>query len=102
MRSRHNKECDMKQRFGDGRDWFLDKKFGLFVHWGFYAIPAWHEQQQWRGRVPREEYEKLAAPFNPVLYDPDQWLGMAEEAGMEYVCYNQTPRRIQPVGYSAV
>lgn len=87
MRSRQNKEYHMKQRFGDGRDWFLDKKFGLFVHWGLYAIPAWQEQHQWRGRVPRKEYQKLAAQFNPVRYDPDQWLDMAEEAGMEYVCF---------------
>ena len=39
------------------------------------------------GRVPRKEYQKLAAQFNPVRYDPDQWLDMAEEAGMEYVCF---------------
>jgi len=77
----------MKQRFGAGRDWFLERRFGLFVHWGLYAIPAWHEQQQWRDRVPREEYEKLAAQFNPVRYDPDQWLDVAEETGMEYVCF---------------
>ena len=42
------------QRFGDGRDWFFERRFGLFVHWGIYAIPGWHEQQQWRGRMPRE------------------------------------------------
>lgn len=77
----------MKQHFGDGRDWFIENRFGLFVHWGLYAIPAWHEQHQWRGRVPREEYEKLAAQFNPVRYDPDEWLDLAEEAGMEYVCF---------------
>lgn len=33
----------MKQ-FGDGRDWFFEKRFGMFIHWGLYAIPAWHEQ----------------------------------------------------------
>ena len=42
MRSRQNKECDMKQRFGDGRDWFLDKIFGLFVHWG--PISQWGDE----------------------------------------------------------
>ena len=53
-------------RFGDGRDWFFENRFGLFVHWGLYAIPGWHEQHQWRGRVPREEYVKLAQQWNPV------------------------------------
>ena len=77
----------MKFYFGDGRDWFFEKRFGLFIHWGIYAIPAWHEQQQWRAQVPRKEYEKLAGQFNPVRYDPDAWLDLAEEAGMEYVCF---------------
>ncbi len=77
----------MLNRFGDRRDWFFEKRFGLFVHWGLYAIPAWHEQAQWRRRIPRREYEKLAAQFNPVRYDPDAWLDLAEEAGMEYVCF---------------
>ncbi len=45
MRSRQNKDCDMKQRFDNGRDWFIDKKFGLFLHGGLYAIPAWQEQR---------------------------------------------------------
>jgi alpha-L-fucosidase len=74
------------KRFGDGRDWFFEKRFGLFVHWGIYAIPGWHEQHQWRGRVPREEYVKLADQWNPTRYDPDAWLDLAEEVGMNYIC----------------
>ncbi len=74
-------------RFGDGRDWFFEKRFGLFVHWGLYAIPAWHEQVQWRREVPRREYQELIHQFNPVRYNPDDWLDLAEEAGMEYVCF---------------
>ena len=57
-------------RFGDGRDWWFQKRFGLFVHWGLYAIHGWHEQEQWRRRVPREEYVKLAAQWNPVEVRP--------------------------------
>ena len=75
-----------RPRFGDGRDWFHERRFGMFVHWGLYAIPAWHEQYQWRARVPREEYVKLAERWNPVRYDPDAWLDLAESVGMEYVC----------------
>ena len=74
------------KRFGDERDWFFEKRFGLFVHWGIYAIPGWHEQQQWRGRVPREEYGKLAQQWNPTHFDPNAWLDLMEQAGMEYIC----------------
>lgn len=74
------------KRFGDARDWFFAKRFGLFVHWGLYSIPAWHEQQQWRGRVARAEYVKLAAQWNPVQFDPNRWLDLMQASGMEYIC----------------
>jgi alpha-L-fucosidase len=74
------------KRSGDRRDWFFERRFGLFVHWGIYAIPGWHEQHQWRGRVPREEYVRLAAEWNPVNYEPDAWLDLAEAVGMRYIC----------------
>ena len=73
-------------RFGDNRDWWFEKRFGLFVHWGLYAIHGWHEQEQWRARVPREQYVKLAQQWNPVNFAPDVWLDLAAEAGMKYVC----------------
>lgn len=72
-------------RFGDGRDWFFDHRYGMFVHWGLYSIPGWHEQHQWRGRVSREEYEKLAGQWNPTKFNPEQWLDLMEEAGMKYI-----------------
>lgn len=72
-------------KFGDGRDWFFEKKFGMFVHWGIYSIPAWHEQHQWRAKVPRHEYAKLAAQWNPKKFDPDKWLDLMQEAGMKYI-----------------
>lgn len=74
------------QRFNDGRDWFFEKRFGLFIHWGLYAIPGWHEQHQWRGRVARDEYVKLAQQWNPEKFDPDAWLDLMQEAGMKYIC----------------
>jgi alpha-L-fucosidase len=72
-------------RFGDGRDWFFEKRFGMFVHWGLYAIPGWHEQHQWRARVPRSEYIKLKDQWNPRQFNPDEWLDLLEEAGMQYL-----------------
>jgi len=73
-------------RFGDGRDWFFEKRFGMFVHWGIYAIAGWHEQHQWRARVPRAEFVKLAAAWNPTRFNPDAWLDLMQEAGMKYIC----------------
>lgn len=73
-------------RFGDGRDWWFEKRFGLFVHWGLYSIHGWQEQEQWRGRVPRAEYAQLQPLWNPVNFNPDQWLDQAETAGMKYIC----------------
>ena len=73
-------------RFGDGRDWFFEKRFGMFVHWGIYAIAGWHEQHQWRARVPRAEFVKLAASWNPTRFSPNAWLDLMQEAGMKYIC----------------
>lgn len=73
-------------RFGDQRDWWFQKRFGMFVHWGLYAIPGWHEQDQWRRRIPRADYVKLAQQWNPVHFEAEAWLDLAEEAGMQYLC----------------
>ncbi|HWC97950.1 MAG TPA: alpha-L-fucosidase [Candidatus Sulfopaludibacter sp.] len=73
-------------RFGDGRDWWFEKRFGMFVHWGLYAIHGYHEQEQWRRRVTRSEYVKLRQQWNPVKFDPNAWLDVAAQAGMKYVC----------------
>lgn len=65
----------------------MPKKFGLFVHWGLYALTGYHEQVRWRFYTPREEYRKLMNQFNPVKFDPDEWVAMAKAAGMEYICF---------------
>lgn len=72
-------------RFGDGRDWFFNRRYGVFVHWGLYSIPGWHEQHQWRARVERKEYVEFARQWNPKKFNPEQWLDLMEEAGMEYI-----------------
>jgi alpha-L-fucosidase len=73
------------KRFGDSRDWFFERRYGMFVHWGIYSIPGWHEQHQWRARVPRKEYMKLSAQWNPVKFNPEEWLDLMELAGMKYI-----------------
>jgi alpha-L-fucosidase len=72
--------------FGDGRDWFFKKRFGMFIHWGLYSIPGWHEQHQWRGRIERTEYSKISERWNPDKFNPEVWLDLLEETGMEYIC----------------
>ena len=75
--------------------WFREAKFGLFIHWGLYAIPAgeWKGKPipgigEWimnRAQIPVKEYEKLAAQFNPVKFDADAWVKTARDAGMRYI-----------------
>jgi alpha-L-fucosidase len=76
-------------------EWFRHDKFGLFIHWGLYAIPAgyWKGERapgigEWimnRMKIPVGEYEQLAAQFNPVKFDADAWAQLAQDAGMKYV-----------------
>ena len=72
-------------RFGDGRDWFFEHRYGMFVHWGLYSITGWHEQHQWRGRVERNKYVQLSKHWNPKKFNPDEWLDLMQEAGMKYI-----------------
>ncbi len=67
-------------------EWFSTRRLGLFLHFGLYAIEGWHEQDQMRRRIPRAKYGELVAQFNPVKFDPDAILDLAESVGMEYVC----------------
>jgi len=61
--------------------------FGMFVHWGIYAQLEDHEQAFARRDMDRAEYESLASAFNPILYDPEDWVLTAKRAGMKYICF---------------
>lgn len=77
----------MIPKFNDARDVFFERKLGMFIHWGLYCIPAWHEQILWRSDYKRADYEQLMHEFNPVKFDPDAWIDAAEAAGMEYIVF---------------
>ena len=62
-------------------------KFGMFIHWGIYAATGVQDQAFPRLRIPREEYESLMHSFNPVKYNPEEWVLLAKEAGMKYICF---------------
>ena len=66
-------------------EWYVDARFGMFLHWGLYAIPARGEWMRSFEKVTDEEYQKYFNEFNPVDYDPKKWARMAKEAGMKYM-----------------
>ena len=68
------------------KEWFSKRRLGLFLHFGLYSIEGWHEQDRWRRRIPRDEYDKLIQRFNPTQLNVEQILDLAESVGMEYVC----------------
>lgn len=74
--------------------WWRDARFGMFIHWGVYAVPAGvYKGEQIPGigewimstRIPVDEYRAYAKDFNPVNYDPEAWAALAKEVGMRYI-----------------
>lgn len=76
-------------------EWWTDAKFGMFIHWGIYSVPAGFykgeaqtNSAEWimnKGKIPIAEYEKFADEFNPEDFDPKIFVGLAKEAGMKYM-----------------
>src|ERR1051326_1650834 len=75
--------------------WWREARFGMFIHWGLYAVPAGEYKgqrstrigewiQEW-ANIPRAEYEKFLPQFNPVKFDAAKWVGIAKDAGMKYI-----------------
>lgn len=75
--------------------WWREARFGLFIHWGVYSVPAgtYQDRQiggigEWimnSGKIPVAEYKKFAAQFNPVKFNAEEWVLLAKEAGMKYI-----------------
>lgn len=65
-------------------EWFVKDRFGMFIHWGLYAMPARHEWVKHMEEIPDDTYEKYFKHFDPDLYDPDVWAKAASNAGMKY------------------
>jgi len=67
------------------REWFLDAKFGLFIHWGVYSILGDGEWVMNQQQIPIHQYEKLPSFFNPTQFNPAEWVSMVKKAGMKYI-----------------
>jgi alpha-L-fucosidase len=73
--------------------WWREARFGLFIHWGLYSIPAgaWQgktNHAEWirtTAQIPLAEYDKFVGQFNPVRFNADEWVRMAKAAGMKYI-----------------
>lgn len=70
---------------GEGKAWWSESRFGMFIHWGIYSIKAKGEWVMYSERIPVKEYETLAEQFNPVPFDAEEWVKLAERAGMKYI-----------------
>lgn len=82
----------------DRLGWWSEARFGMFIHWGLFSIPAgvWEGKASRRRyaehimlseKIPMAEYAKLAAQFNPQKFSADEWVGLARRAGMRYLVF---------------
>jgi alpha-L-fucosidase len=81
----------------NNKEFFKQAKMGMFIHWGLYSLPAgeWNGQRteypsEWimtYHRIPIKEYEKLAPIFNPIYFNPEEWVKLAKDAGMNYIIF---------------
>ena len=85
------KDADRERRMA----WFRDARFGMFIHWGLYAVPGgvWKGKDsngagEWlltNSQIPVAEYEPLLPQFNPVQFSAKDWVKTAKDAGMRYI-----------------
>ena len=95
MRSMMKQRDETKEERDQRMAWWREAKFGMFIHWGLYAVPAgvWNGKKipgigEWimqRARIPVKEYESLAKQFNPIKFNPREWIQVAKNAGMKWI-----------------
>ena len=73
------------ERYHQRVDWFKKARFGMFIHWGLYSIPARGEWIRSIEEMPEEQYMRYFDEFEAPDFDPKAWARAAKEAGMQYV-----------------
>lgn len=86
---------ESRESFDQRMKWWRDDRFGMFIHWGVYAVPAgiYKDKKvkgigEWimdHGQIPIEEYEEYARKFNPVKFNADTWVKILKDSGMKYL-----------------
>ena len=74
----------MNKEIWNRTEWFRKDRFGMFIHWGLYAIPALGEWIMSEKRMKVEDYEQYFEQFDPTDYNPREWAKLAKKAGMQY------------------
>ena len=77
--------CFNEEEYQKRMEWYVNARFGMFLHWGLYAIPARGEWMRSFEKLTDEEYQRYFDEFNPTDYDPKKWAHMAKQAGMKYM-----------------
>lgn len=83
-----NPSSDYMEKYNESRErtqWMTDARFGMFIHFGAYSVPARGEWVRNVEGITNEEYQKYVDAFNPVDCDMAEWARLAKEAGMKYV-----------------
>jgi alpha-L-fucosidase len=84
---------ETKAHYDARMKWWKEARFGMFIHWGLYSIPAgeWKGKTQYgewirtSAQIPLKTYDKFIDQFNPVKFNADEWVRMAKDAGMKYI-----------------
>jgi alpha-L-fucosidase len=86
---------ETREQHGARMQWWRDARFGMFIHWGVYSVPAgtYQDKQvpgigEWiqsSANIPADEYAKFPPQFNPVKFNADEWARIAKDAGMKYL-----------------
>ena len=74
-----------RKEYEERMKWYQDARFGMFIHWGLYSIPARGEWVRSTEEMPEEEYLPFMKEFDARDYNPKQWAKEAKAAGMKYV-----------------